>query len=83
MWRGIGIGAWNDMDGVGIAADIGPWDEWVGLAGGPADPSAAEALEWAVTTLASWLEDPEHARRIAERTLARALRPLDDEGGPG
>jgi len=70
-WRGIEAGAWNDMDGVVVVADIGPWDEWVGLRGHPPDPSAEEALEWLTTTLAAWLDDPANAERIATRTRGR------------
>ncbi len=70
-WRGIEIGAWNDIDGVAIVADIGPWDEWVGLRDRPADPSDVEALEWAVATLGPWLAEPDNAARIAERTRDR------------
>ena len=50
-WRGAEIGAWNDIDGVAIVADIGPFGDWVGLAGGPPDPTDAEALEWAISAL--------------------------------
>ena len=53
-WRGIEIGAWNDMDGVAIVADIGPSGDWVGLAGAPPDPSDIEALEWAINALRRW-----------------------------
>jgi hypothetical protein len=67
-WRQVQIGAWNDMDGVAIVADIGPWDEWIGLRDHPPDPDPVEALDWAVETLTSWLEDPEHAARMAART---------------
>ncbi len=66
-WRAIEVGAWNDMDGVAIVADIGPWDEWVGLAGRPPDPSDVEALDWAVATLGPWLDDPANAARVAGR----------------
>ncbi len=66
-WRGVELGAWNDMDGVAVVADIGPWDEWVGLKGHPPDPTEVEALEWVVTTIGKWLEDPAHAARIAAR----------------
>jgi hypothetical protein len=67
-WRGVRLGAWNDMDGVAISADIGPWDEWIGLQGHPPDPDPVEALRWAVETIGPWLDDPEHAERIAKRT---------------
>lgn len=70
-WRGVEAGAWNDMDGVAVVADIGPWDEWVGLCGHPPDPSAPEALDWLVATLGPWLEVPAHAERIAERARVR------------
>jgi hypothetical protein len=50
-WQGIEIGAWNDIDGVAIAANVGPFDEWVGLAGGPKDPTDVEALDWAISQL--------------------------------
>jgi hypothetical protein len=66
-YRGVGLGAWNDMDGVAVVADIGPADAWVGLRGHPPDPSEREALEWAVTTIEAWLADPEHAVRIGLR----------------
>ena len=66
-WCKVQIGAWNDMDGVAIVADIGPWDDWVGLKGHPPDPDPDEALTWAVATLGPWLADPEHAERIAAR----------------
>ena len=72
LWRGIEAGAWNDMDGVAVTADIGPWDEWVGLHGHPADPTAVEALEWLISTLSAWLEDPANAERIDVRTQSRA-----------
>ena len=71
-WRGIEIGAWNDIDGVAVVADIGPWDEWVGLRDRPPDPSDAEALEWAVGTLEPWLADPANAVRIDDRAQRRA-----------
>ena len=74
-WKGVEIGAWNDMDGVAVVADIGPWDEWVGLRGHPADPSPAEALSWAVSVVEPWLADPDNAERIASRTITRAERP--------
>jgi hypothetical protein len=67
-WSGIEVGAWNDIDGVAVVADIGPWDEWVGLAGHQPDPSDVEALEWAVRVLGPWLADPDNAARIADRT---------------
>ncbi len=67
VFRGIEIGAWNDMDGVAVVADIGPWDEWLGLRGHPVDPSPEEALSWALTTLGPWLDDPANAKRIALR----------------
>jgi hypothetical protein len=67
-WRKIQIGAWNDMDGVAVVADIGPWDEWVGLQGHPPDPEAGEALVWAVDALTPWLSDPDHARRVEGRS---------------
>ena len=66
-WRGVQAGAWNDIDGVAVVADIGPWDDWVGLRLHPPDPSEVEALEWLVETLTPWLADPEHAARIAAR----------------
>jgi hypothetical protein len=66
-WRGVEVGAWNDIDGVAIVADIGPWDEWVGLAGRPPDPSAVEALDWAVAALEPWLADPANAARVEQR----------------
>jgi hypothetical protein len=66
-WRGVELGAWNDIDGVAVAANIGPWDEWVGLAGHPPDPTPDEALEFALQVIGEWLEDPEHAERIARR----------------
>ena len=50
-WQGTELGAWNDIDGVAIVADIGPFGDWVGLAGRPPDPSDVEALEWAITAL--------------------------------
>jgi hypothetical protein len=50
-WHGVEIGAWNDIDGVAIVADIGPFGEWVGLAGGPKDPTDVEALDWAISQL--------------------------------
>ncbi len=71
-WRGVELGAWNDMDGVAVVADIGPWDEWVGLQGHPPDPTAGEALAWAVMTLEPWLAEPAHADRIATRSRSRA-----------
>jgi hypothetical protein len=70
-WRGVEAGAWNDMDGVAVVADIGPWDEWVGLRGHPADPTATAALEWVIATLSGWLDDPANAERIATRTRSR------------
>jgi hypothetical protein len=70
-WREIELGAWNDMDGVAIVADIGPWDEWVGLRERPADPSDADALEWAVGALEPWLAEPDNAARIAVRASER------------
>jgi hypothetical protein len=70
-WRGIEIGAWNDIDGVAVVADIGPWDEWVGLRERPADPSDVEALEWAIGALEPWLAEPAHAARIADRDRGR------------
>jgi len=76
-WGGIELGAWNDMDGVAVMADIGPWDDWVGMAGAPADPGPDEALRWAVSVLEPWLALPAHAERIAERT-ARRLAQGDD-----
>lgn len=66
-WRKVQIGAWNDMDGVAIVADIGPWDDWVGLKGHPADPDPVEALVWALDTLTPWLEDESNAARIVAR----------------
>jgi hypothetical protein len=54
-WRGVQLAAWNDIDGVAVVADVGPGGEWVGLAGHPPDPSADEALEWAISTLAPWV----------------------------
>ena len=67
-WRGVQIGAWNDMDGVAVVADIGPWDEWVGLQGHPPDPKPGEALRWAVETLEPWLADSANAAaRVAAR----------------
>jgi len=50
-WEGVEIGAWNDMDGVAVVADIAPFGDWVGLANRPPDPSDTEALEWAVSVL--------------------------------
>ena len=50
-WRGIEIGAWNDMDGVAVAADVGPFGDWVGLANRPPDPTDVEALDWAISVL--------------------------------
>jgi hypothetical protein len=50
-WRGIEIGAWNDIDGVAIVANVGPFGDWVGLAGRPPDPTDVEALEWALNAL--------------------------------
>ena len=70
-WRGVEIGAWNDIDGVAVVADIGPWDEWVGLRGPPADPTDIEALEWAVGALEPWLAETANAERIAERSRRR------------
>jgi hypothetical protein len=67
-WRAIEVGAWNDIDGVAVVADIGPFDDWVGLAGHPPDPSEVEALDWAVVTLSTWLQDPAASERIAGRT---------------
>ena len=67
-WRGIELAAWNDMDGVAVVADIGPWDEWVGLAARPPDPTDVEALEWVVGALGEWLADPAHASRIGARS---------------
>jgi len=52
-WEGTEIGAWNDIDGVAIVADIGPFGDWVGLAGRPPDPSDVEALQWAISALRS------------------------------
>jgi hypothetical protein len=66
-WLGIEMAAWNDIDGVAVVADIGPWDEWVGLAGHPPDPGPDEAMAWALNVLGDWLADPEHAARIAAR----------------
>ena len=66
-WRGVELGAWNDIDGVAVVADIGPWDEWVGLRGHPPDPGPAEAMEWVVATLVPWLADPTNAERIERR----------------
>lgn len=80
-WDGIELAAWNDMDGVAIVADIGPWDEWVGLADHPADPSADEAMAWAVEVLGRWLADPEHAARVAARTSSRATPQGGAESG--
>jgi hypothetical protein len=71
-WRGIEMGAWNDIDGVAVVADVGPWDEWLGLSGSPPDPSAVEALEWAVAALDPWIAVAANADRIAERTSRRA-----------
>jgi hypothetical protein len=79
-WRGVEVGAWNDIDGVAVVADIGPWDEWVGLRDHPPDPSDVEALEWAVAVLGPWLEDSENARRVADRAAERG-RAGDDAGG--
>jgi hypothetical protein len=70
-YRGIEVAAWNDMDGVAVVADIGPWDEWVGLAGHPPDPGADEALEWVIEVLSGWLSTPEHAARIEDRVKTR------------
>lgn len=70
-WRGIEMGAWNDIDGVAVVADIGPWDEWLGLRGHPPDPSPGAALRWAVEALRPWLAEPDNAERIAARILAR------------
>jgi hypothetical protein len=72
-WRGIEIGAWNDMDGVAVVADIGPWDEWVGLRERPPDPSDVEALEWALGVLEPWLADPANAERMAARASGREV----------
>ena len=66
-WRGVEIGAWNDMDGVAVVADIGPWDEWVGLRGHPADPAPSQALRWALEALEPWLAEPANAARVAAR----------------
>jgi len=85
-WRGIEVGAWNDIDGVAIVADIGPWDDWVGLAGHPPDPSPAEALGWALDILDSWFADPDHAERISRRTVQRIADRLaapDEPHGDG
>ncbi len=70
-WEGIEIAAWNDMDGVAIVADLGPWDEWVGLSDHPPDPSPDEAIAWVISVLRDWLAKPEHAVRIAERVRTR------------
>ncbi|GAC1606120.1 MAG: hypothetical protein NVS3B21_35860 [Acidimicrobiales bacterium] len=72
-WRGIEIAAWNDMDGVAVVADVGPWDEWVGLQGHAPDPSADEAMQWTIDVLAPWLLEPANAERIAQRVAARAI----------
>lgn len=72
-WKGIELAAWNDMDGVAVVADVGPWDDWVGLRGNPPDPTASEALEWAVTTLERWRADPAHPERLV-RGVAGAGR---------
>ena len=77
-FRGVEVGAWNDMDGVAVVADIGPWDEWVGLAGHPPDPTPVEAFDWAVATLLVWLDQPGHAERLAERTLERRAGGVPD-----
>ena len=66
-WRGIELAAWNDIDGVAVVADIGPWDEWVGLHGHPADPGPAAALAFAVDALEAWLAQPGNEERIANR----------------
>ncbi|GAC1535787.1 MAG: hypothetical protein NVS3B12_18150 [Acidimicrobiales bacterium] len=76
-WRGIEIAAWNDMDGVAVVADVGPWDEWVGLRGHRPDPTADEAMQWTIDVLAPWLVEPANAERIAQRTAIRA-----SGGGP-
>ncbi len=52
-WHGVEIGAWNDIDGVSVVATIGPFGDWVGLAGRPADPTDVEALDWAISALRS------------------------------
>ena len=54
LWEGIEIGAWNDMDGVAIIADVGPSHAWLGLAGHPPDPTPVEALIWAIEVLSAW-----------------------------
>ena len=69
---GVQLGAWNDIDGVAIVADIGPWDEWVGLADRPADPSPTEALAWAVAVLTVGSPTRSNAARIAARSESRA-----------
>lgn len=71
-WKGVEIGAWNDMDGVAVVADIGPWDEWVGLRAHPPDPTPEDALRWAVGVLEPWIAEPGNAERIAARIMARA-----------
>jgi len=80
-WRGVELAAWNDMDGVAVVADIGPWDEWVGLRGHPADPSPVEALDWALGALAAWLEDPANLDRVRRRA-ARRTTSGDRGSGP-
>jgi hypothetical protein len=62
------------MDGVAVVADIGPWDEWLGLANCPPDPSPTEALEWAVAVLGPWLDVPANRERIGRRAIERADR---------
>ena len=78
-WRGIEMGAWNDIDGVAVVADIGPWDDWVGLQGHPPDPTPGEALAWAVDALGLWLTDPDRAEQMAARLLDPQRRP---DAGP-
>ena len=72
-WQGTELGAWNDIDGVAIVADIGPFGDWVGLAGRPPDPSDVEALEWALGVLEPWLADPANAERMAARASGREV----------
>jgi hypothetical protein len=67
-WRGVNLGAWNDADGVAVVADIGPWNEWVGLAGHPPDPSPEEALTFAIDAIQTWAERPENADALQVRS---------------
>lgn len=74
-WRGVNLGAWNDADGVAVVADIGPWNEWVGLIGHPADPTPEEALRFAVGAMVEWAARPENAAALEAR------RPESQAGG--